>query len=749
MFDHKTTNTHKRDLGPGKAQNFDSVELQNDFLSAIGFLGATNEGTPKNPKTVPGPQFVSQQASSSTNINQPSSNGVRPRKMPSNPYQNPQAQKGANQTPSSPWTRNANQPNLSATSYWEAERIKMGILDPSTYPKPWNPTTRNPETQWFDQTLDAGTCGTNNPDNSQQGSGSRGRTAKSWRARAPRAVKNTATSQSHGPNTSSNAWIQYNEVPPTYRPSDRQLYVPGRLGQGVRNPRAQGQRNGPAKQHRDGTRPLNNGMGPRKQPLPSPSRLGEVSPDLVAYRVPRPDMSYAGSKRSMPSWGSGVNISDSGIGEYTDKSGTDIRNSIGLKHNIQKSRGTWTIYNWANPTGRDYDEVFWNNSYLASFIGAWAEGVSSDVQASFNDVDEHWKCDVDTSTGDLLQPIVQPETMTDHASIDPASEWRRQNWTSALLMRRRTQQRFGNSRRRKPPSCVEDEGPPVMDERFITKVEEYVLETPEYHHYVPRIPCFLRPAEKYDMESVRLIYNWEVEHGLQALDSQPLLVEDFEKILSTSQQLGMPFIVAARGSAKDLGLTNGNLVFSTFHQVPFNEKDKRGEVLGFAFLSVWQPGLAGSGIGSSRATAKINVFVHPDYRRKKIGFSLLDMLLTAVSDRFSSQSGYDFIDADDSPVYKNTPSRERQYFHLYVSFLVKHKHRTDGNKQLENEQKTYDNDLAWVKPLLEDRLNFTEVARFEAVHRSPKGRGGPACWLDEVVFEHTCHFDPLGIKEDY
>jgi GNAT superfamily N-acetyltransferase len=218
----------------------------------------------------------------------------------------------------------------------------------------------------------------------------------------------------------------------------------------------------------------------------------------------------------------------------------------------------------------------------------------------------------------------------------------------------------------------------------------------------------------------------------------------------------MPFIVAVRGSARKLGLTKGNLSYSTYRQRPTDESDprgqRRGEILGFAFLSVWEPGLGsgiGSGLGTSRATAKINVYVHPDYRKKKVGFSLLDMLLTTVSDRYSSQSGYDFVDPDNSPVYKGPGSHERQYYRLYFHYLVKHKQLAEGNKKLEQEQKTYDDDLVWIRKMLDEQLGFTELVRFEAVHRSAKCRDGPVYWLDQVVFEHACHFAPGLVKDDY
>lgn len=504
-----------------------------------------------------------------------------------------------------------------------------------------------------------------------------------------------------------------------------------------------------------GSGPSGTGMPSRKKFVSGSGRAERYSPDLTAHRVPRPDRNYPGSlPPSLPS----VNISDTGVGVPGSMStGTkleaDIRNKIALKPRFHRtSDNKWYTLE------RDDDEALVHPSYLEPFISAWIGGTPRNVRVSLSREDglEHWKCDVDTNTGLLLPPIDYPETMADHSQVDGELDWRRQNWTSTLLMQRRADMRRSprfNSRSKPRIYTERDEpqqDPLLTDPKWFVEVIEPKYEKPEFNYYVPRIPCFLRPAEKYDMKAVRLIYNQEMQFGLQTLDSQPLTVEDFEAILSATENLGMPFIVAVRGSARDLGLTGGNLLYSAYRQIPTDNSDpqnqRRGEILGFAFLSVWEPGLAGN-TGSSRATARINLFVHHEHRRKKIGFSLLDMLLTTVSDRFSSQSGYDFVDPDNSPVYKPPKNDERKYFHLYLAYMVRHKHLAEGNKKLEEEQKHYDDDLIWIRKMLEESFNFTEKVRFEAVHRTPKCRDGPVGWLDAVVFEHTCQFDPRFIGD--
>ncbi len=715
-------------LRPEDIKSLDSPQQKDNFLAAINFQGSAKPGN-LNGEAKSGLPHRPPIAMA----DKPAGNGLEAQNMPAmRPEDKTQSQSQVQgKTSSGAWGKTPTQPPPLAGSYWEQQRIAKGIANPWSYPS--GNAARTPG----EKTVNG--------------------LAKSRHRVATHFTKSPMPPKLRGPGNDSKAWPLPHQISPANKSSNRSSRVSPSPNPLARMPRTQGPG---AKQPTKSADTWSNEAGDRENPTSAAGEIDRISPDLTGYRMPRPDRNYAGSSYSLPSLASEVNVSDEGIGGKSTegKSTTDIRNEIGLQPNIHvhSDEAKWTTYNWENPTGRDWDDVLSGETYLSQFITAWMKESPDNVSASLTaNMENNWRCDIDTTTGKFLRPVEYPESVVNHAENDQALEWRRQNWTSTLLMRRYAGPPRGrngkNNRRRNQRAQDWDYEPPVIDERLIISVEEHVIERPEYNRYVPRIPSFLRPAEKYDMTAVQAIYNWEVEHGTQALDTEPLSVEDFERILATAQNLGMPFIVAVRGSARDLGLTKGNLAFSNFNQVPFHEFDKRGEILGFALFSVWQPGLAGGGLGtgSSRATAKIHVFVHPDYRRKKIGFSLIDMLLTTVSDRFSSQTGYDFVDPDNNMVFKKSPARQRQYFHIYLSFRVKTKQRANGNKKLEEEQKKFDDDLVWVKKLVEDQLNFTEMVRLEAVHRSPKSAEGPAYWMDEVIFEHTCHFDPLAIKGEY
>ncbi|KAK3905099.1 hypothetical protein C8A05DRAFT_13066 [Staphylotrichum tortipilum] len=684
-------------LTPRDARHFDSPALEDRFLAAIGFQ-APETNRRANTQAGPSPRPERTGPGASPELSHPPGDDSR----------------GKGDVTSSQWTRTKTQPAPLSNTYWDAQRIANGIANPASYPQ-----------------------------RSRHGGGAASSGWPNDRVNAPWARHQVARQQEttleESPSAENWEVAPRPSLPPVPTNTDHWIKLP--------DSRHRGRGEGASK-------PKNDITGRPQGPSVAHLQIGQLSPDLTAHHMPRPDRNYAGSTYSLPSLGSGINVSNSGMcGRSTaDQSSVDIRNTIGLQPNIHKAGDSWTTYNWADPYGRDNDDTLCSANYLAAFITAWIKQIPDSAPASFNQgVPEHWRCDIDTVTGRFFQPICQPESIIDHSNnIDQHLEWRRQNWTSTLLMRRSMGPR-GHGPGHKGHWNPRSRCPAALDERLIVAVHEPVIEKPEYQHFVPRTPCYLRPAAKHDMQGVCRIYNLEMERGLQALDTEPLTGEDFEHILTTAQKLGMPFIVAMSGSARELGLTKGNLAFSAFRQMPSHGPDNFGEVLGFAFLSTWQSGLTGQGTanGSSRATTRINVFVHPEYRLKKVGFSLLDMLLTTVSDRFSSESGYDFIDPTNSPVYKNSRGRERQYFRLYISYRVKSKQRAEGNPKLEKEQEAYDNDLTWVKKMLVDKLNFVELVRFENVHRTAKGRAEAVCWLDEVVFEHTCLFDPLIVKADY
>ncbi|KAK4169506.1 hypothetical protein QBC43DRAFT_63525 [Cladorrhinum sp. PSN259] len=500
-------------------------------------------------------------------------------------------------------------------------------------------------------------------------------------------------------------------------------------------------------------------------------------------KTPRPNKNWEGSNPSLPSSVSSAlngspNAVDNGMAGIKD-----IRNEIGLENNFRVSNDgdKWLPIKFAG-IGRGEFEPLGNYDYLDPFIVEWMQTVP-EIKASFieDETPDHWYRDVNPATGELIEPIVVPETLQSTEELEQELDWRRQNWTSSLMIRRRLQH-LDHDRKQNRTHHIPVEQDCSVTMANVGKAQSTAIEeakpaeapkpenirrppTPSkpaddgitYCRWVPRMPCFLRPAEGVDMEAVAEIYNMEMKNGLQVWDSEPLSVDDWEKILAKSEELGMPFIVVVRGNVMNLGLNlqekSGNFILSSFQRVPKDVKDpnaqRRGEILGFGFFSPWQLGLAGSASGVGRAAARMHIYVHPDYRRKSIGFSLMDMLMYCTSSRHISQDCFDFVDPDNDPVYWKPLRRAEQgkgkgriFMSIYIGYFVKTKLVPYKDPQLEIAQKDYDKDLPWVHKLLYDKLHWEEKGRFEAAYRTAKCREGPPHWLDELLYEHQCQWDP-------
>ncbi|KAK4231551.1 hypothetical protein QBC38DRAFT_439947 [Podospora fimiseda] len=538
---------------------------------------------------------------------------------------------------------------------------------------------------------------------------------------------------------------------------------------------------------REGVKPQHNKPTPRPQDAVTTCAVEMTAPEveiqapnLRAIKAPRPNRSWEGSKRSLLL---SVSCAAEGSTDGTDDGmvgSRDIRNEIGLPNKLQLAPNgkVWMNTDFAHWAGQEYDPL-WDFEYLDPFIVNWMQTVPDTIKPSFieDGVPNHWDRDVNPATGELIEPISFPETFANEEKLDQELDWRRQNWSSSLMVRRQ-HNHLENDRKRNryskrvvekdasvnlaninPPLTAPDPEPVAAEPKKPRKPPTVVPPADDgivYPRWVPRMPCFLRPAERIDMEAVAEIYDIEMKKGLQVRNSEPLTVFNWEDILDKSKELGMPFIVAVRGSVMDLGLNlkdkHSNFILSCFKRVPRDVKDPKGqrsgEILGFGFFTPWQVDLDGNPNGIARGSARMHCYVHPDFRRKAIGYSIMDMLMYCTSSRFTTQQMYDFVDPDNSPVYwrplrraEEGNGKGRIFMCIYAGYFFKHKHVPFKDPKLEEKQKDYDKDLQWVHDLFYDKLFMDDKGRFDAVYRTAKAHEGEQHWLDEVLYEHQCQMD--------
>lgn len=447
----------------------------------------------------------------------------------------------------------------------------------------------------------------------------------------------------------------------------------------------------------------------------------------MEHELPVRRLDWSGSQRSSLAL-SDFDFSDGPeqTKEFSQKMSQDIRNEIGVEvpmYRYNNELGNPTIRFGHFFDGQNYDLGLQTEDYNKNLVESWIRNVTADAKASLNSKRDHFNCDINPETGCFLAPVAYPETRMSEAE-DPELRWRQKNWSSELLRKRKLATKRGGKyyRGEVPPSSRQ---PPNV------QISVNIADL-----FVPQIPMHLRPATASDMEAVASLYNSE---DVQKFDSVPLGPANFEKILTDTHGHELPFIVAVSGSARVDTLKDGIRFESNQPQqkvLPSNLQE--GLVLGFAYLSVWKPGLAGSKTGTSRATAEAHVYVHTSWRRKKIGSALLDRLLASVSLNAKSKKMCDFWDPSRNPAYAAPCQHDRYTFKIYMQYLVKTRFDiNNGFNNMESQENQID-DIAWLNDLLETKFGFKKKVRFEAAYRSPKVEGQVSYWLDSVVFEHTC-----------
>ena len=368
-------------------------------------------------------------------------------------------------------------------------------------------------------------------------------------------------------------------------------------------------------------------------------------------------------------------------------------------------------------------------------VRAWQSCAEPFPRADFLDqcIDEHWRCDVDTNTGNLVPPVSVPDTMADtNDQVNEAEEFRRRNDSSALAMNRSS---GGQLQMLQSTETVADHEPAVELEDSSKNSRETLSASKMREEEIPKNPfapkesCHLRPAEADDLDQIRDIYNREIDAGNQALDTQPLTVDDFTQIFHEAWRHNMPFIVAVAGPPP---------------RKRHDPSEIREKVIGFAYLTAWDRGLAGSPASIGRPTARLHLYVRMAHRRRLIGSCLMDKIMSMVSDNFTPQFEYQYVrgNAEDLSNRCGVTGNfripiQKVYLTFFLKCLSDHDSTTDNSVKYFEEPEGNE-DLQWLIPLLSTNWGFHISTEFRRLgYTGERIRRKPA-WMDMIVFEHAC-----------
>ncbi|KAI6780124.1 uncharacterized protein J7T54_000030 [Emericellopsis cladophorae] len=391
-----------------------------------------------------------------------------------------------------------------------------------------------------------------------------------------------------------------------------------------------------------------------------------------------------------------------------------------FEHECQGSPETWSL----NSDNRD-DECSlkadgldsWGSNELqpnsAHFVHAWLHAIRvskhPDPTVKFSDPETQYQ-PIDTESGELLQQCEYPSTVpSPDLDGDAEMQWKRLNMTSALHIRRELEvkRRVDYQNRQRE-----------IDEEW-ARLEAEGTPTPEW----PVSDYPIRPAAIGDTAQIAEIMTMEsqAEKAPQIIASAPITAEDVRYIFEESIRNYRPFVVAFQEDVL-LHLHNwpkgGGKAHEEYVKFRAAQPCEAEKVVGFAFVDEARVGFLKTPCPASRHSGQIRVVVHPEYRRQKIGQSLLDCVLTRVITGYQGQIDYKWQCEDERSIYSRMRNfNVRDYAHLFVEVLV---HRCEvANGACKSE--------------LLERLDFEKVAHLDMVVRTD--RGSDSAWLDLQLWQ--------------
>lgn len=453
----------------------------------------------------------------------------------------------------------------------------------------------------------------------------------------------------------------------------------------------------------------------------------------------RPRKSEDWESQSLPETISSCINSDTGARDQAanvNKSGdNDIRAEIGRDKTLKTRQGQLVMDDWQYDGADSDEDAAFGVSYIQPFVRAWVKDVPAKIETHFLGLSpDHHLCDVDTSSGELLAPIQQPPTTrNDDPSMPEKMRFRQLNMTAQLSLRQQSSkwtQRAKQSERREKEFMLYHPPPnlqPVKPEDL-----KRIMELTNKRKL--KIACHVRPAKPDDLEQIMGIYNWEVEHGIQALDNNLLSLKDFQEVFKLSQTLQTPFVVVIQGSSAEAMKRKEAITqkviprpYQGWPTGPYSQPASgpvQETVLGFGFVSLQLPGLAGDVQNnvSGRFCGKLNIYIHNEHRRKGIGRAVLHRLAFCTSDQIESEEFYEWFDVTNSSIYGTAKLSPRKYSRTYVEVASK------GQK---------DENIKWYTNLLSSEFRFFYIGCMDQGRK--RGFGHEGIWLDNIIFQHDCN----------
>lgn len=505
-----------------------------------------------------------------------------------------------------------------------------------------------------------------------------------------------------------------------------------------------------------------------------------VSPEfeMPHTRKWRPKHSCDLESQALPdSVASSLNFDDSDNSLHGDAApaSRDVRNTVGGEVDLVRKvhgDGFYNKHQWD-----EYPDETKFSEWRPTYCQLWVHELENEQWpvAIFLYVKDmpHAQCDVQTRNGWLMAPVDYPDTYINPEDAQlpqhTGASSRRLLSTAALnikaqytKLKRRVDAREGEVKWNPvedpfpvvspPQQPAERSGQPtppatysyvnrspVMDQEPLIRRPERIVQHAIYGaiKHLPRtftsrppptylkIACFLRPAAEEDIAQLLSIYNWEISHGIQALDTKQLCFQDMERLFKQCRDAETPIIVAVAGTPAEAKARRDATPVSRSQQprphrrTPQGEKDK---IIGFALVSISAPGLSGDvHYNVDRFSGRVHIYVSHECRRKGIGRALLQRITIFCSRHASHYAGeYKWHDPEQTPTYDEAAYNSRNYSRILIELASRGKD---------------DPDTVWISKFL-DTENFKHVSTHNKSRKVVNGEGGE--FFDCLVWQHDC-----------
>lgn len=462
-------------------------------------------------------------------------------------------------------------------------------------------------------------------------------------------------------------------------------------------------------------------------------------------------------------------------------------------------RNSQSFYNkWQDPRayqmedGEGSSTQGWSVSYRPKWMQDWTHGVDTQpiiANVTRRDVKKGEDCDVDTSTGFFMRPVDYPPTYVNPQDKNhPAKMSKRFSGSSQLNSaanfeknKRYLDRSEKKNREREledpssywrpvtepfhapqpsPPSTQHVVGNAHTHSRGHDHVGDHANSGAQYQtqanelanqglvHLVAqnnnlgwesyvKISCHMRPAEQGDLPQILDIYNWEVLNGIQALDGQPLSLQDMQRVFAQCKSAQTPFVVMIAGTSEESVLREKIAApqrgpSQSYRQGPHQQTKKyeQDKVLGFGFINIVSVGLAG-GIHHNvgRFQGRAHFYVANESRRKGVGRALMSRLAQCCSSSTAFMGEYEWYDPNRIAACDTIAFNARNYSRLFIETASRGKN---------------DPETIWLGKLL-DSEHFFCISTLENARKV--GYDDQGFWLDNLVWALDCQ-EPKYIKEN-